>query len=218
MFENAKFLNESFYDLNINIVNENDSLIKNCDFIIDDYVIKECFGDRGTIRHCVLYEAAKMDITISNFCKGGKDYKGLKADLKEIIEANNLVDSALKSKSKSLIKVCKRIIQIILDIEATLDKNVTPWAAAFLAAFPGMSIARFIVMIISIITKFILNRLLRLLVDTGEFKSVKSDAETIISMLREKAKTTDNKSIAANCESDANKLEASIKKYSENKD
>lgn len=197
LFENAKFLNESFTDdFNISIVNENAFLIKNCNFIIDDDIIKECFGDVTAIKHYALYEAAKMDIAISNFCKEGKDYKGLKADLKEIIDANNLDDSALKSKGKGLIKVCKRIIQIILDIEATLDKNVTPWAAVFLAAFPGMSIARFIVMIISIITKFIVNILLRLLVDMGEFKSVKSDAEAIISMLREKAKTTDNKSIA----------------------
>lgn len=136
-----------------------------------------------------LLEGAKFDLLMKNFLKEGKDYKGLKADLKEIIDANDLDDSKLASKGKSLLHICKRVLQICYDIGAAIGTGGTAvslvaGAVGMLAAGTGpMALIPIIYGIVNFVIAFIINRLIRLLVDHIEFDTVKKTLRILFLIL-----------------------------------
>lgn len=64
---------------------------------------------------------------------------------------------------------------------------------------------------------FIINRLIRYLIDSIEFKSIKDDAEIIVKELRANAKKAQDPKVAKKMESEADRLEESIIKYTKKK-
>ena len=229
-FENVRFLNESS-GISIakktgeSLINENCELIKNCDFAISEEAIREFYGDMDLVEQHALLEGAKFDLLMKNFLKEGKDYKGLKADLKEIIEANDLDDSKLASKGKGLLHVCKRVLQICCDIDAAVGAGIggvgigAGIVGLLASGAAPIALIPIIYCIVGFIVSFIINRLIRLLVDHIEFDTVKKDAQDIVSDLRKQARSTDNKKLADKYTAEADKLEAAIAKYSKkNKD
>lgn len=195
-------------------------IIKDCSYLITESMMIECMNNTDIVRQVAILEGAKLDLQLSNWMKEGKDYKGLKKDLKEIINANNMDKSELASKGKGFMHTCKRILQICCDIDAafmpgasilsTAAKASVLSAAGAAAGIPGVIVLG----IIGFVINFIINRLMRLLVDTIEFNTIKKDAEDIVDDLRSKAKTVEDPSAAKKLNSEADKLEKSIKKYS----
>lgn len=195
-------------------------------------MITECGNDRSLIEQSCLLEGAKMDLLLKNFIKEGKDYKGLKSDLNEIIKANNMDDKQLTSKGKGFLHICKRILQILVDIDSMLlpvntasniaigvrmakDVNM---AAAMFGATASVALAPVIIKaIITLIVNFIINRLLRLAIDAIEFSVIKSDAEEIVKELRKMAENTNDNKLKKKYDSEADRLEQSIEKYSKKK-
>ena len=173
----------------------------------------------------VILEGAKFDLFLKNYMNEGKDYKGLKKELKTIIDSNNLDSSEIKDNSTEFMHTCKRIIQICTDLEtAIIPVGIavsSTKGAAGLAAKLGLTgvtteliPAVIIGGIIAFIITFISNRIFRYIIDIGEFKTIKKDAEDIVKQLRYNAKNTSDKDLAKKYNSEADKLEASIKKYS----
>ena len=199
---------------------------KNCSNLVTEEMISECCGDRSLIEQTAILEGAKLDMSLKNFLKEGQDYKGLKKDLNEIIKANDISDESLRSNGRKLLHVCKRILQCTYDIA----NIVTPIAGAGQIGFSASALARsgmisaagltttVISSIIALVVNFIINRLIRLLIDTVEFKTVKEDAEDVVRELRSNAKKANDPKIAKKMESEADRLEASIAKYSKKSD
>lgn len=177
------------------------------------------------INQNIILEGAKFDLFLKNYMNEGKDYKGLKKELKTIIDANNLDSSELKDKSTGFMHTCKRILQICTDLEtAAIPVGVaigSTKGSAGLAIKLGLTgvtaeLIPAIVIggIIAFIVTFISNRIFRYIVDASEFKTIKKDAEDIVKQLRYNAKNTSDKDLAKKYNFEADKLEASIKKYS----
>lgn len=192
--------------------------VKNCDIFVTEQMVAECFGDENLVRQSAILEGAKMDMALKNFMKEGKDYKGLKKDLRDIMKANNMSDKDLETGKKGLLHACKRILQVLSDIESAL---MIPGAIIsggltlpMVFAMPAAGIPLLIGYIVSYIVAFICSRLFRLLWDTIEFKTLKEDAESIVEDLRDMAKNTSNDSLKKKYNAEADRLEESIKKYS----
>lgn len=199
-------------EINIEAVYNEGEIIKDCSFLITESMIDGCLNNIELVRNCAILEGAKLDMMLSNFMKEGKDYKGLKKDLNEIINANNMDKSELISKGKGFMHICKRILQISQDLATVAGTGVIALKVAAAPAVPGVIIAS----ILGFVIGFISNRLLRYLCDTVEFETIKKDAESIVKDLRSNAKKAEDPDIAKKLNSEADKLEASIKKYSSN--
>ena len=196
--------------------------IQDCNCFVNEQMIAECFGNSDLIRASAILEGAKLDMALSNFLKEGKDYKGLKKDLKQIIKANNMDDSELKTGQKGLMHICKRILQVCYDIGAVFGgisagANVGTGVGMILAGSGPIGVATITGAIIGFIIGFIINRLMRLLVDTAEFSAIESDCKTIIEDLRDQASRTEDESLKKKLNSEADRLKDALKKYKKNK-
>lgn len=195
------------------------TIISDCSCFITEEMLKEYSYDKNVVRQAAILEGAKFDAFLNNWLKEGKDYKGLKNEVKSIIAANNMDKSELRSKGKGFMHTCKRILQICYDIDAVFMPVSAAASAAGTATSLGMlgvamgTPAMLIYGIIIFVVNFIINRLMRYLVDTVEFNNIKKDAEDIVSDLRAKAKNADEAG-AKKLNAEADKLEAAIKKYS----
>lgn len=204
------------------LVLENGSVIKDVSFLLTPELVAECSFDINLAHQSVLTEGAKFDLLLKNFLKEGEDYRGLKKDLKEIIAANDMSDEQLRSKGKGFLHVCKRVLQILQDINVpfSIGFNTTSMIAkasviSKLAASLGVTVnvvPIFVGGIVGMIVGIIINRLFRLAIDAVEFDRLKKDAEDIVRELRSMAKK--NPKMAKKYNSEADRLEASIKKYS----
>ncbi len=231
IFTNLSFLNESNNDnekkisLNecYNVINEASEIFKDCSCFVTEEMITECSNDRDLITRSAILEGAKMDLFLKNFLEEGKDYKGLKKDMREIIKANDLSDEQLKSRSKGFIHTCKRILQILSDIEACIVTGAIAGgggATAIFTTITGGPVAGLITLAtvaLYLIINLVVNRIFRLVIDTVEFKEIKNDAEDIVSDLRLMAKKSQNDKLKKKYNSEADKLEKSIEKYSKKK-
>lgn len=197
--------------------------ITDCSMFITEAMVSECFNDVNIIRQTAILEGAKFDLFIKNWFKEGKDYKGLKGDLKQIIDANNLDESQLRSKGKGLLYICKRVLQVCCDLEAAM----LPASGAIgivsllgLNAISGGTIAPalFIKYIIQLVGRFIYDRLFRYAVDLAEFNTIKKDAEACVKQLRDNAKKSNDEAMIKKYNEEADKLEKAIAKYSKKSD
>ena len=227
IFNNVAFLNEQSssekkyevgFELGRNIISENGGLIKNCDFAITDDLVFEAAFDLATIEECALLEGAKLNLKLKNFMDEGADYKGLKKDLREIIKANDLSDEELRTGKNEFMHICKRILQVLCDISVIFGgmyasgQVLTGLVIAGVTGQPAILLATALPSILGFVIGFIINRLERLLWDTIEFNAIKKDAEDIVRDLRAAAKK--NPKMEKKFNSEADRLEASIKKYS----
>ena len=192
---------------------EEGTYVKNCEMFVTEQMIAECFGNDDLIRSAAILEGAKLDMALKNFMQEGKDYKGLKKDLRDIVKANNLDDRDLKTGHKGFMHACKRICQVLEDFGAIFGTatNVGQIASYAIA---GTSPVILISAILGTVIGFICNRLFRLLWDTIEFNAIKDDAKSIVSDLRRMAKNTADEKLKKKYESEADRLEEAIKKYS----
>lgn len=221
------------------IVYSEGTYFKNCSNLVTEEMIAECWGNRSLIEQSAILEGAKLDLTLKNFLKEGQDYKGLKADLEKVIKANDISNETLKSDGRKFLHICKRILQVMYDISPILGIPVAGAQIAMTGAAAkmkadaasvfgvggaaasniiktGITVSIFTA-IISYIIGFIINRLIRLLIDTIEFKTIKDDAEDVVRELRLNAKKANDPKIAKKMESEADRLEESIAKYSKKK-
>ena len=225
IFNHVNFLNESVssenkagFELGRNIISESGVLIKNCDFVISEEFISECAYDTTLIEETALLEGAKLDLKLKNFMQEGEDYKGLKKELRKVIDANNLSDEKLKSGKNDFMHICKRILQCCEDILAVFSTfHTAGYTAAGIAlglatGQPTLILCAVVPHIIGFVIGFIINRLFRLLWDTIEFETIKKDAESIVKDLRKSAEKAPKLEKKLNAEAD--RLEAAIEKYS----
>lgn len=207
------------------------AVVENCEIFITDEMVNECYFNIGLIEQAALLEGAKIDIALKNFIDEGEDYKGLKRELKKIIDANNMSKDELKTGKNGFMHTCKRILQILIDIDSILTLGLNSGIAAttaihlskankVLAIFGGkVSIAGYIIKsIVQIVVLFIINRLLRYAVDAIEFAELKKDAKAIVEDLRTMAKKADSKKDADKFNKEADRLEDAIAKYSHKHD
>ena len=188
--------------------NENANYIKNCDFLINEAVANDFGNNENVIITNALYEGAKIDWALSNFIEEGEDYKDLKANLKDIIKADDLDDDQLRSKGKGIIHVVKRVLQISTDIFIAVE---TGSAIALVFTSNPIVIA---ITIAVFAAEFVINRLFRLAIDAAEFDSLKKDARDIEKELRRAAKNCSNKEGAKRLEDQADKVADLIDEYS----
>lgn len=184
--------------------------VKEASEFVTDTMIAECFNDTGLINQSAMLEAAKMDTALQNFMKEGKDYKGLKKDLNTILEAYDLPKEEFGRKSDNMLRVCKRVIQICLDLYAAIALGI---GAAGVVAFATTMNAALPIYIIKFVVRFICDRFIRYLVDTAEFEKLKGDVNNIIDDMRAAAKNYEDEKHAAKLNSAADKLEASLRKH-----
>lgn len=118
---------ESFIDDNGPVIYENGSIYRDCTDYITEEMIVECLGDPYLVQQSAILEAAKMDWNLKNFLKSGEDYRGLKKELKEVMDANNIKEDEVSSKGSKVIHACLRCVQIICDLAPTI--YVTDMAA-----------------------------------------------------------------------------------------
>lgn len=212
-----------------NIIYENGTLIKNCNFALTDEIIESCMGNTYLIRSSCILEGAKIDMTLKNFLKEGKDYKGLKKDLREIIRANDLDTDELQTDRKGFMHICKRILQVTYDLGAVVGGvlgvadiiSAGTIGAGYASLFGGtagavMSSATVFIVIFAIISYvigFIINRLIRFAVDSVEFNTLKKDCNKIVDQLEDLANKTNDKKKADKYRKEAQRLKDSIRKY-----
>lgn len=198
--------------LNENIILREGNFIKNCNIFVTDDLIQECYGNEYLIKQSALLEGAKIDMALNNFIEEGKDYKNLKKDLKEIISANNMDEKELNGNFRKFMHICKRIVQVLLDINLVIGSAINTANIGIFAAAgnPALLIGT----IIGFVTGFIINRLLRYAADTIEFENIVKDSQYIVNELRKKARDTNDKKLASKFNSEADRLEKAIKKYS----
>lgn len=173
----------------------------------------------------IILEGAKFDLFLKNWMNEGKDYKGLKNDLQEIIDANNLDSDKLKSKGMGFMHTCKRIMQTCTDLQTLAIpasgavgaiKGTSSLAIKLgLTGFSAELVPAIIIGgIVGCVVTFISNRIFRYMIDSAEFSTIKSDAKSIVKELRNNAKNSFDRDLAKKLNDEADKLEASIKKYS----
>ena len=207
-------------DIKVNAIYAEGTYIKNCEFAITEEMIEECGHNPDLIAQAAILEGAKIDWALKNWLKEGQDYKGLKAEVNKIVEANNMDKEALQSKGKGFMHVCKRILQIWYDLAIPSAVGTTAAQTVGLAAVgaPGAIVASTAIGgILGLITGFIINRLIRYLVDTVEFNTIKKDAQNIVTELRANARKAEDKKIADKMNKEADRLEDAIIKYIKDK-
>ena len=227
IFENINFLDghissssqsSSVEIPSIHAVYDEGTIIRNCDCFITENMVEECFGNADLIRQSAILEGAKIDWKLKNWLREGKDYKGLKKEVKEIIKANDLDDSDLRGNGRKFMHICKRILQICEDIGIAIGAGTAigqmATGLAVSAVSPIIGVSYIVGTIVGFVIGFIINRLFRYLWDTLEFNNMKEDAENIVSDLRRNARKAENKKMADKFNSEADRLEAAIKKYS----
>ena len=195
--------------------------VKDCDYFVTEQMINEYCGNEDLIRQAAILEGAKIDMTLKNYMKEGKDYKGLKKDLRDIIKYNNVDKDKLITGRKGIMHACKRIIQVLLDLEGTIIGAGTAVGVVGYSVLSGgalgllnLGVYAIPMAIIAFIVTFLIGRPLRLLCDTVEFAAVKRDAKEIVNQIRELADKADDKKQKEKFNKEADRLEASIKKYS----
>lgn len=231
IFEGVSFIDDITTPIStpsMNAVYAEGVLIKNCNFAITESVLWEYANNVDAVVKYAILEGAKLDMMFNNFLEEGTDYKGLKADMKEIIEANNMEDAQLQSKGKKILNTCKKALQKCIDIIGMVGYIGTSsavggavgggvsGAALGVGALNPITIA-FVRTAIPFIVMWIGSRLLRLIVDAAEFAAAKKEAEGIVAALRKSANEAKDKKTANKLNDEADKLEASIKKYSNKK-
>ena len=212
IFDDIKFIGEftnSYTTNNRKIISES-GIIKDCSCFVTEEMIAECSNDQTLIEQQALLEGAKFSMWINNFLKEGKDYKGLKSELKKVMDANNMSDERLKTGRKGFMHACKRILQILMDINFVTGGVSGIMALLGSIAIPPLFIGGLLGMIVGIIV----NRLIRFAADSAEFDAIKEDSEEIVNQLRSNAKNTKDKKFAKKYNDSADRLEEVIKKYS----
>lgn len=167
-----------------------------------------------------LNEGAKFDWALNNFLKEGKDYKGLKKAMQKVKDATELSDEELMKDPNKYMTFGKRALQVILDILA-LGVDIFQTVGNFLVyinvmanPFLKFSFKSWLIWMIGFILTKLIDRLLRLAVDTAEFKQCKTEAEAMVKLLRDKADKTNDKELKAKYREEADKLKKKIKYYS----
>lgn len=220
---------ECVNSLSDSLILENGECIKDCNFLLNEDVYNSCFQDKDLIKEHCLLEGAKLDMKLKNFLKEGKDYKDLKKNIKELVKAYDLDDEELASEKNKFLHICKRILQVLLDIEAALiaggttaleidglffvSKNIATIGITGVAT--NFLIGGIFIAIIGFIYYFV-NRLLRILIDVVEFNTIKKDTNLIIDQLETNAKKTKDKKLKKEYEEKAEELKKKLRKY-ENK-
>lgn len=216
----------SNYFYNNDIIYERGNLIRNCSFALSDDILESCLGDEFLIRSSCILEGAKFDFLLKNFLNKGKDYKGLKKDLKEIIRANDLDKDELRTGKNGFMHVCKRIIQVSYDLcipigtvtgvvnLVNLSQYNNAIASMFVASATTAVASTILGGIIGFVLGFIINRLIRYCVDTIEFNTLKKDCDDILDQLEDLARKCKNPKQADKYRKEAKRLEDAIKKYS----
>lgn len=196
--------------------------IHNCDVFITKQMIEECFGSADLVHSSAILEGAKLDLLVTNFMKEGEDYKGLKSELKKVIDANNLNDKELSENTKigELNNACKRVLQICCDVllfpmaAHTGTRMAYPIKLIKMFGLGSSGTTLLINAIIDFVILFMVNRLFRLMVDQIEFQTVKQDAKKTVSYLRDKASEASDEKVSNKLNSEADRLEKAIEKYS----
>ena len=111
---------ESFIEDNGPVIYENGSIYRDCTDCITEEMIVECLGDPYLVQQSAILEAVKMDWTLKNYLKSGEDYRGLKKELREVMDANNIKEEDVASKGSKILHACLRCMQIICDIAPTI--------------------------------------------------------------------------------------------------
>ena len=94
------------------------AVVENCEIFITDEMVSECHFNVDLIEQAALLEGAKIDIALKNFIDEGEDYKGLKRELKKIIESS--IDNYDYSG-----KVSKTILKLlVLFFENKVDEEI----------------------------------------------------------------------------------------------
>lgn len=213
IFDDIKFIGESTdfcTKKNDRKIISESGIIKDCSCFVTEEMIAECSNDQTLIEQQALLEGAKFTMWVDNFLKEGKDYKGLKSELRKVMDANDMSNERLKTGRKGFMHACKRILQILMDIGLTSFTGVAGVYTLGTILIPPL----FIGGIISIILTIVINRLLRFAVDSVEFNSIKEDSEDIVDQLRTNAKNTKDKKLAKKYSDSADRLEEAIKKHS----
>lgn len=217
--------------LSDSLILENGEYIKNCNFLLSQELYESCYHDKDIIREHCLLEGAKLDLTLKNFLKEGQDYKDLKKNIKELVKAYDLNDEDLISGKRKLLHICKRILQVLSDIESVLIVGgSSAGAVAILFSMTAEDVAMaggigatifemgaglIFVAIITFIYYF-LERLFRVLVDYVEFDTIRKDANNIIDQLEDNAKKSKDKKLKKEYKEKAEELKNKLRKY-ENK-
>lgn len=220
MFSNVRFINESYNLNSYNVINENNTYIKNCNCFITESMIREYNGNRVLVEQSALLEGTKVDEALKklkdlltfNTSKRNKELENyitsLRTDLDQIIEANNIDTKTLKSQNK-LMNICRTIINKLCGSKFSgLIKD------AF-KAIGSITASTFIGTILSFVIKFIINRLIKSSIVTHEYNLVKKDSEEVIKILRNSVKETDDENLKNRYTIEADRLEDSIARYSE---
>lgn len=211
IFDNVKFINEKTNLINqfqdMKIVNENGI---DCAIFLTDSIISECSNNKALIREACLLEGAKFDMMLNNWLEEGEDYRGLKAELRTIMDAYNMNEKDLRSRENGILYACKRIIQILEDINipfATIELFGMTVASGF---NPAVLLGG----IVGLIVGWLINRLIRYSVDNLEYKGLTKDCKDISKKLRNMANDTKDKALAAKYRSSAEKLDKAVDNYS----
>lgn len=172
------------------------------------------FNEVTFLNEDTLLEGAKLSETLKNFMVEGEDYKGLKKELKQVIEMNNLSDAELKDKLKTgkggVMHVCKRIVQIYLDCIFAINVGASIGTTIGVAGIAPVLLPQ---VIISFVAGLFLNRILRLAANTAEFNAVCKDCKTIINELESAAEKCKDPKQKKKLKESANKLHDSMVKY-----
>lgn len=214
IFDNIRFINENNESNPLEYIYSESGLVKDCSIFVTEEMISECSNNIDLIRQQALLEGAKFDLMLNNYVNEGKDYKGLKKELKAIMKANKMSDEELKTGKKGILHSCKRAVQIILDlISVSLVGGAVGWGISSLILIPSA----FLIPVLRFVLAFITSRLFRLAADAVEFDAIKKDAKKIVSDLRSNAKKSKDKSTSKKLNREADKLEFTIEKYSKGK-
>lgn len=214
IFDNIRLIGES----SVHTDNRNDihpiytegSYINDCSCFVTDDLIQECYGDYTLVEQSAILEGAKFDLALKNFLKEGKDYKGLKAAVKEVIRANDLPRDDLKTGKNGFMHAIKRILQVLQDV-SIITGSIQGVAQLFIVS--GNPIL-FISTLVGFVVGVFINRLLRYAYDTIEFNAMKDDAEEVISMLEANASKAKDPKLKKRYNDEANKVREALKKYS----
>lgn len=207
------------------LINTND-IHSNCNCFITEQMIYECCNNSYIVKQQAILEGAKFDLFFSNFLKEGKDYKGLKKDLNDIIKANSLSTDKLKTGKNGIMHKCKRVIQILLDISGVLCTGGDIVSIGIMGIssirnsktdIDPRNLFKLIKMGLGFVIGFLITKVLRFAVDSVEFKSIEKDCKTIISDLNKasnKAKKNGDNELADHYDNEAKRLEKALKVYS----
>lgn len=77
-------------------ISEN-TIIKRCGCFVNEKMYYDCIGNNELIKRQAILEGAKLSEWFNKFFKTGKDYEGLRKELREIVYINNLPKDELKT-------------------------------------------------------------------------------------------------------------------------